>query len=128
MNIAVRAQSTDKTHKRIEDQIFANRRIKIREIADELTLTKSIVGRMVQNDLKFRKACAKLMPKQSSLEHKTKRFTYSLNNLLRYVSEENFLKNIITCDETWVHYNTPETKSQNMVWKQTDSSVTRKFR
>lgn len=91
-------------------------------------LSLLLIGRVVRKDLKFRKVCARRVPKQLSLEHKNKSFRFSLNSRSQYVSEENFLENIITCDKTWMHYNTPETKRQSMVWKHTDSLVARKFK
>lgn len=103
-------ESIDNTRKRIENLLFANRRIKIRAIADELALTKFIVVCIVQDDLKFSKVCARYVPKQISLGYRNKLFTSSSNNLPRYVSEENFLENIIRYDETWGTLQYPETK------------------
>ena len=62
-------ESTKTTRDRIENIILTNHRIKIREIADELALTKSVVGRIVQNELKFRKFYARWVPKELTSEH-----------------------------------------------------------
>ncbi len=43
-------------------------------------------------------------------------------------TEPDFFDNVITADETWVHYDTPETKRQSMKWKHTESPVAKKFK
>jgi histone-lysine N-methyltransferase SETMAR len=39
-----------------------------------------------------------------------------------------FLDRIVTGDETWVHYTTPETKRDSMTWKHVGSPPVRKFK
>lgn len=84
--------------------------------------------RIVQEDLQFRKVCARWVPKQLTSEHKKKRLACARKNLRRLRNEENFLEHIITGDETWVFYDTPETKRDSMTWKHTESPVTKKFK
>ncbi len=58
-------------------------------------------------------------------EHK--RLECVRKNLECLVMEPDFF-DIITADETWVHYNIPETKRQSMTWKHTESPVAKKFK
>jgi hypothetical protein len=44
----------------------------------------------------------------------------------RYEKIVEFLDFIVTCDETWVHYCTPEFKKASMQWKHTNSPPPRK--
>jgi hypothetical protein len=39
-----------------------------------------------------------------------------------------FLKRIVTADETWVHHYEPESKAQSMAWKRPTSPVAKKFK
>ena len=41
---------------------------------------------------------------------------------------QDFLDRIITCDETWVHHFTPESKRASKQWKHADSPPPKKFR
>jgi len=41
---------------------------------------------------------------------------------------QDFLDPVITCDETWVHHFTPESKRASKQWKHADSPPPKKFR
>ncbi len=113
---------------RMKQMIYTDRRLKIREIADEVGLSKTIVHRIVHNDLKFWKVCPRWVPKMLTPEHKRKLFECARKNLECLATEPNFFDNVITADETWVHYDAPETKRQSMTWKHTESLVAKKFK
>src|SRR5579862_8085227 len=44
------------------------------------------------------------------------------------MEDESFLYIIVTGDETWVHYLTPETKRDSMAWKHSNSPPPKKFK
>jgi len=49
--------------------------------------------------------------------------------LARYREEgDNFLQQIVTGDETWIHHYEPESKRQSMQWKHPSSPVAKKFK
>jgi hypothetical protein len=57
-----------------------------------------------------------------SEEHKTKRAGSALTFLTWYSKQDDeFLSHIVTGDETWVSYVTPESKQQSMEWRHTSS-------
>ena len=65
----------------------------------------------MSKDLGYRKICARWVPKMLTDDHKTQRMASALTFLTRYHNEgEDFLKFIVTGDETWVLYDNPETK------------------
>lgn len=77
----------------------------------------------------MRKVSARWVPRELSEEHQKTRMATSLEILQRYENDgEAFLERIVTGDESWVHYWTPETKSQSMVWKTADEAAPRKFK
>ncbi|GFX99867.1 histone-lysine n-methyltransferase setmar-like protein [Trichonephila clavipes] len=63
------------------------------------------------------RVCAKFIPKLLSDQQKNLRLEIAQDNLEMINSDENFLKKIITGDETWVYGYDPETKQQSSQWK-----------
>jgi len=61
----------------------------------------------------MRKLCAKVVPKNQTIEQKDNRKDVCLHILERIQSDRNFLKNIITGNETWIFEYDPETKRQS---------------
>ncbi|GFR20425.1 HTH_48 domain-containing protein [Trichonephila clavata] len=61
--------------------------------------------------------------------HKTQRLGSALTFLERYHNEgEDFLDQIVTGDETWVAYVTPESKQRSMEWRHSSSPKRVKFK
>ena len=107
----------------IEELIRGNRCIKQKEIAVALGISKERVGHIV-GVLGFRKVCARWVPRMLSDEMKAERFCISRELLERFENEgEDFLKKIITGDETWVHHYDPENKRQSMEYRHMESHV-----
>ena len=124
-----RSSTTDDSIARIEALIQTDRRRKLRDMAEELDIPKSVVHEIVHEKLGYRKVSARWVPKQLTEEHKLKRRDISLQHLNRYrEADAHFLENIITGDETWVCHVTPETKADSMTWKHPSSPVAKKFK
>ena len=43
-------------------------------------------------------------------------------------SADNFLKRLVTCDETWIYHFDPESKQESKEWRQSSSSPPIKFK
>lgn len=124
-----RSSTTDENVTRVESLIREDRRLKIREMAMELDLPKSVVHEIVHDNLGFRKVSCRWVPKQLTDEHKFLRMGISLQLLERYREPDgDFLDKLITGDETWLHLTTPETKADSMTWKHPWSPTPRKFK
>ena len=68
--------------------------------------------------LAFRNLCAKWVPLMLSGEMKVERVRISREHLECFEKEgEDFLKKILTGDETWVHHYDPENKRQSMEYR-----------
>jgi len=105
----------------VEEQIRGSRRIKQKEIAVALGISKARVGHII-GVLGFRKVCARWVPRMLSDELKAERVRIFRELLERSEKEvENFLKKIITCYETWVHHYDPENKRQSMEYRHKES-------
>ena len=75
----------------------------------------------------MRKLCARWVPRLLSIDHKRNCVTTSKNCLELFKRNSNeFLRRFVTADETWIHYNTPETKQQSKQWVSPDEPAPKK--
>ena len=73
--------------------------------------------------------CSRWVPKELTEEHKRKCLDVCSRHLAHYREEgDNFLQQIVTGVETWIHHYKPESKRQNMQWKHPSSPVAVKFK
>ncbi|GFV52616.1 mariner Mos1 transposase [Trichonephila clavipes] len=85
-------------------------------------VSRSLMHEIVTDKLKFHILCARWVPKILTESHKTKRIGCALKGLTRYHEGGlDFLSQIVTGDETWVSYDTPESKQQSMEYRHTSS-------
>lgn len=109
--------------KKVDEKVRENRRFTISELSEQFPqISRTVLYEVVTDKLGYRKFCARWVPKLLTEVHKTKRMGSALNFLSRYDAEgEDFLKRIVTGDETWVAYVNAETKQQSMAWGHTNS-------
>ena len=75
----------------------------------------------------MRKLCAKIVPKNLTIEQKDNRKDACLHLLEQIQSDRNFL-NVLTGDETWIFEYDPETKRQSKEWHTSASPRLKKAR
>ena len=103
--------------KKIHKMVLGDRRLKVRELADMVNISKSAVHRILAENLEMRKLCARWVPRLLTIEQKQRREDVSIECLAMFRSNKaEFLRRFITMDETWVHHFTPETKEQSKQW------------
>jgi len=93
-----------------------DRRLSVRMTAEETGLDKNAIHRILTDHLYMRKICAKLVPKNLSVEHKANRLEICQDLLGRLEIEPDFWDKVITGDESWVFDYDPETKRQSPEW------------
>ena len=97
----------------VRDLIEGDHWLTVVEICQELG-TRISCGSMqsiIKNELLFRKISARWVPRLLSDQQKSACVQISETLLARYEEEgDAFIHRIVTCDETWVHHYTPETK------------------
>jgi len=103
-------------------------RLSVRMIAEETGLDKSAVHRILTDRLHMQKICAKLVPKNLSVEQKANRLEICQDLLGRLKIEPHFLDKAITGDESWVFDHDPETKQQSAEWHTKSSPRPKKAR
>lgn len=114
----------------VDNKVRENRRFTISSLRDDFpNVSRSVLYGIVTEHLNYRKLCARWVPKMLTDVHKTKRLSSALTFLERYHNDgDDFLSQIVTGDETWVAYVTPESKQQSMEWRHSDSPRKVKFK
>ena len=109
--------------------IRGNRRLTVRETADEVGISIGSCHEIFTEKLQMRRVSVKFVPRLLTDDQKENRVEISKELLANANGNENFLKNTITGDETWVYVYDVETKMQSSMWmvileqKSTDESV-----
>jgi len=104
---------TDNSVGEVQALVRSDRRLTVRMIASELNLNHTTTHQILTQELVMKKLCAKIVPKNLTIEQKDNRKDVCLHLLERIQSDRNFLKNVITGDETWIFEYDPETKRQS---------------
>ena len=122
----LRSQRPNKTEK-ICDLIIGYRRLKIREIAETVSISYEQTRNIIVNELGFSKISARWVPRLLSVEQKRNRLAISCDCLELFEADpQPFLDKFVTMDDTWVHQYTPELKQQPKQWKRAESSFPKK--
>ena len=103
--------STDDLHiDAVRDLIIQNCRLSIREIAEDVGISFGSFQAILTEKLNMHRVAAKFVPHVLTEDQKATRVNISQELLDRVNIDENFLKTIITGDETWVYGYDVETK------------------
>ncbi|UYV67063.1 GART, partial [Cordylochernes scorpioides] len=109
--------TTDEKINEVEKMILANRRITVREVAEDLNISIGSCHSIFINDLGMRRVTAKFVPKLLNCDQKQHRMNIA-NEMLDSVHDDpNLLQRVITGDEAWVYGYDVETKAQSSQWK-----------
>ena len=95
--------STSKSDNNVEivrALVRSDRRLTVQMIASELNLNHTTVHQILTEELAMKKLCAKFVPKNLTIEQKDNLKDVCLHLLERIQRDRNFLKNVITGDET----------------------------
>ena len=109
--------------------IVANRRVKQKDIANALDISKERVHHIITVHLGYRKVSERWVPRQLTVEMKAQRKTICTQLLERFTHDgERFLRSIITGDESCVHHYDPESKMKSMQYRHKNSPALKKFK
>ncbi|UYV70805.1 hypothetical protein LAZ67_8000693, partial [Cordylochernes scorpioides] len=109
--------TTDEKINEVEKMILANRRITVREVAEDLNIAIGSCHSIFINDLGMRRVATKFVPKLLNCDQKQHRMNIA-NEMLDSVRDDpNLLQRVITGDEAWVYGYDVETKAQSSQWK-----------
>jgi AraC-like DNA-binding protein len=93
--------------------ILEDNRLTVREIADEAGIGTGYAHSIVTEDLHMCRVVVKFVPKLLSQEQQQLRLEVARDMLECANGDPEFLKTVITGDETWVYGYDPETKVQS---------------
>ena len=117
----------DENQCRVDAMIQENRRIKQKVIALKLGISQERAIHII-GTINYRKVCSSWVPRQLIDLMKKHRKTVAQEYLNRYRLEGNdFLKNIVNGDESWVHHYDPKNKRQSMEYRHPGSPSVKKF-
>ncbi|XP_014485173.1 PREDICTED: uncharacterized protein LOC106749835 [Dinoponera quadriceps] len=109
--------TTEDNVTKIHDFVLADRRLKVREIAETVGISKDRVGHILHKILGMRKLSARWVQRLLTPDNKRNRETTSEQCLTLFKrNPKEFLRRFVTVDETWIHWYTPETKEQSKQW------------
>lgn len=119
--------TTEDIVNKIHDIVLADRRVKIRELAEAVHISTERVFHILHDILGMKKLSARWVPRLLTVDQKRKRVTTSEACLAMYNrNPSEFLRRYVTVDETWVHHYTPETKQQSKQWTSTGERAPKK--
>jgi histone-lysine N-methyltransferase SETMAR len=94
--------------------VLDDRRMKVREIAETMGISKERVRYILHEELDMKKLCARWVPRLLTADQKRTRTKISEQLLERFnKNKTDFVRRFITMDETWIHHYTPESKQQS---------------
>ncbi|XP_049267279.1 protein GVQW3-like [Rhipicephalus sanguineus] len=108
--------------------VMRDRRVTIREIAEEVGISTFSADSVMTEDLAMKRVPAKFVPELLTVEQKQLRVEVSQDMLDFTSSDPNFMNTIITVDESWVYGHDQETRSQSSRWKHSTSPRPKKAR
>lgn len=115
-NEAVTPENIKKIHK----IVLNDRKVKLRELADIVKISKERVGFILHEHLTMRKLCSKWVPRLLTVDQKQERVDDSEQCLAMFKrNKPEFLRRYVTMDETWIHHFTPESKRSSSEWTAT---------
>ncbi len=88
----------------------------VRMIAEEVSLSKTSVHKILKDDLNLSKVAPKLVPKLLTQEQVACRCNFTRENLALLKDDPELIFHVVTGDESWVSIKELETKSCSLEW------------
>ena len=113
----------------VEQMVMEDRRLNVKQIAANASISVGSVNIILHDDLKMWKASARWVPRMLNDENEASHIVMC-RAMLSHDKGMNsaFFSSVVTMDETWMPMFNPETKQQSTQWKHTDSPPPKKFR
>ncbi|GFW16395.1 protein GVQW3 [Trichonephila clavipes] len=108
--------------------VRSDRRLTVREIAQECHISVGSCDKILRKDLNMRRVSAKFVPRLLTEDKQFQQLATSSDLFQSASDDPEFMKLIITGDESWVYGYDPETKQQSSQWKTLGSPRPKKAR
>ena len=107
----------------VQRTIEADRRLTVAEVADNCGISTSTAFTILTKELNLSRLVSRWVPRMLTKEMKQNRVTMCQALMAKYRADpHNFLTQLVTGDETWLHHYEPETKSQSTQWLEKGSA------
>jgi len=113
---------------KIRDFIANDRNASLKMMEEALNINRETIRIILHEDLSKTKVCAKFVPHTLTDEQKSMRVNHARDVVATARNDPNFLKSIVTGDETWCFQYDPTTKRQSAEWKSRNSPPAQKTR
>ena len=124
-----KSATTPEIIEQVHNMVLDDRRMKVREIAETRGISKELVGYILHEELDMKKVCARWVMRLLPADQKRTRVKISEQCLERFnKNKTDFMRRLITMDETWIHHYTPESKQQSKQWTEAGCSAPKKTR
>ena len=110
---------------RLREIIRADRRLTIREVAEEVRIAFSTCPKILTEDLQMRRVTAKFVPRLLTVEQND-RVSICTDLRDRAQNNPNFMSSVITGEECWVYGCDTETKQMSSQWNTASSPQLKK--
>lgn len=120
--------TSDENVEKVKEIVLANRRITIREVAEEIGISYGTCEAIFADVLNMKQVAAKFVPKLLNFQQKQHRVTIAEQMLADVADDPDLLKRVITGDETWIYGYDVETKAQSSQWKFSEEPRPKKAR
>lgn len=118
---------TEEIIQKVHDMILADRRTKVREVAKAVGVSTGTAINILHDKLAMKKLSARWVPRLLTVDNKRIRMLTSKQCLEQFKrNSKEFLRRVVTVDETWIHLYTPETKEQSKQWISPGESAPKK--
>ena len=109
--------------------VLDDRKMKVRDIAETVGISKERVGYILHEELDMKKVCTRWVLCLLTADKECNRMKIS-EQCLEHFNENktDFVRQFITMDETWIHHYTLESKQQSKQWTEASCSAPRKTR
>ncbi|UYV72323.1 hypothetical protein LAZ67_9002640 [Cordylochernes scorpioides] len=111
------SSKTPESIEKVREFVPNNRSASLRMMAEVLHINKETIRTILHEDLGKTKVCAKFVPHTLTGEQKSLRIAHCRDIISAYENYSNFLKSIVTGDETWCFQYDPKTKRQSAEWR-----------
>ena len=124
-----KSAATPKIIEQVHDMILDDWRVKVREIADPVGVSKEHEGYILHEELDMKKLCARWVPCLFTADQKHTCMKISEQCLEHFKKNKtDFVHQFIAMDETWIYHYTPESKQQSKQWTEAGCSVPKRTR
>jgi len=124
-----KSATTPEIIEQVHDMLLDDRRMKVREIAETIGISKERLGYILHEEVDMKKLCTRWVPRLLTANQKRTRMNISEQCLERFNrNKTDFVRRFITMDETLIYHYTPESKQQSKQWTEASCSAPKKKR